>query len=78
EQKRRAAIPSNVSSGLQDHARHDAGMEAHENKKYTMPIELIKEKIQIFSTSPTTETQKDRKNLWDLFTTNRESLTKEK
>ena len=56
----------------------ESGEATNESKKYTMPIELISKKIQIFSTPPTTETQKDRNKLWDLFTTNRESLTKEK
>ena len=60
-----------------DKAVADDKAAAYESKKYTMPIELIKQKIQIFSTPPTT-TQKDRTKLWDLFTTNRESLTKEK
>lgn len=57
-----------------DKAAADAAADAYESKKYTMTIERIKQKIKIFSTPPTTTT--DRTKLWGLFTTNRESLKK--
>lgn len=54
-----------------------AAAATNESKKYTMPIELIKKKIQIFKLPPTADST-NRTKLWELFKKDRHPLSDDK